>query len=133
MIQRCHNRKHIGWPLYGGRGIKVCERWRGKGGFQRWLADMGEPPAPGMTIDRIDNDGNYEPANCQWATQSEQNLKQGRRTIDRERVVRLYAESQSADDVAATCDTTRGYVIKLASQARREDALRGGPQASARA
>jgi hypothetical protein len=70
MLERCRNERHPGYPYYGGRGIVVCSRWRDS--FEAFLTDMGERPSPDLSIDRIDNDGNYEPGNCRWGTKKQQ-------------------------------------------------------------
>lgn len=72
MKARCENKNRSDFKNYGGRGICVCESWSE---FANFLADMGEKPG-GLSIDRIDNNGNYEPGNCRWATASQQRRNQ---------------------------------------------------------
>lgn len=79
VIKRCSNPRDKSWSNYGGRGIKVCERWNK---FENFLADMGERPA-GHSIDRIDADGHYESSNCKWSTAKEQS----RNRRDRKRYI----------------------------------------------
>jgi hypothetical protein len=91
MVQRCYDTNATGYSRYGGRGITVCERWLGRDGFVNFLADMGERPE-GLTLDRINNDGDYVPSNCRWATRSEQ--QRNKSPFPRERCAQghLFAE-----------------------------------------
>lgn len=78
MHERCRSPKSQKWTNYGARGIVVCQRWTS---YENFLADMGRRPSKAHSLDRVDNDGNYEPSNCRWATKKEQ--VDNRRTFGR--------------------------------------------------
>ena len=71
ILKRCNNPKNKSYKNYGGRGITICEEWLDVRSFVSW-AERTHPNMEGVSLDRIDNDGNYEPSNCRWATKSEQ-------------------------------------------------------------
>ena len=77
MRRRCSEKKNVGYANYGGRGISFAKRWEI---FENFFADMGPKPSASHSLDRIDNDGNYEPGNCRWATKNEQ-MRKTRRSL----------------------------------------------------
>lgn len=90
MRQRCNCFTASSYRYYGGRGIKVCERWES---YTNFLEDMGERPSDDHSLDRIDNNGNYEPTNCRWATKKEQaNNKRSNRLICYQGITRSLAQ-----------------------------------------
>lgn len=84
MIQRCTNPKTDNYKHYGGRGITVCERWRNS--FEAFYEDMGHRPSKLHSVERINNDGNYEPDNCKWATKRKQSQNQQKRKDNKSKV-----------------------------------------------
>lgn len=94
MKLRCINPAHNSYRNYGGRGISICDRWLGIHGFENFHADMGDRPR-GMTLDRIDVDGNYEPSNCRWAT-----LKEQHRNTRTNRLITFNGETKTVTEFA---------------------------------
>jgi hypothetical protein len=105
MISRCTIRRAVGWKSYGGRGIRVCKRWRGKRGFEKFLADMGERPV-GRTLDRKKVNGNYTPNNCRWAT----NLQQANNTR-KTRYISMSGEKLSVSEWSVRTGISRYTII----------------------
>jgi hypothetical protein len=105
MITRCESPNRKRYSDYGGRGITVCDRWHD---FANFLADMGEKPTSRHSIDRINNDGNYEPENCRWATPLEQSANSRRvRPVVRSDGKRYISTSEAA---RATLTTSAAIV-----------------------
>jgi hypothetical protein len=126
MHRRCRNEKDAAYPLYGGRGIRVCERWQS---FENFLTDMGEPPHR-LSIDRIDVNGNYEPGNCRWATASQQNKNKRKKPpplTAKGKEHKKYVEARRAWLIS--CGVSRETIIDPtfveASKLQRRSALRG--------
>jgi hypothetical protein len=107
MLSRCRNPKGKQWKDYGGRGIRVCRRWLK---FENFVADMGLRPK-GRTLDRVDNDRNYTPANCRWATRLEQQNNQ-RRNVRLSYGGQTKTLAQWARQAGVSRDVLRGRVCR---------------------
>lgn len=125
MRSRCHRRGAAGYERYGGRGITVCDRWRND--FAAFLGDMGERPA-GMTLDRVDVNGDYEPGNCRWATLAEQQANRRDTAVAFETLARREA-GERAVDIAADLGINLATVSKRVRRARELRARGLGPAA----
>jgi hypothetical protein len=130
MLDRCQNPNSAAWSNYGGRGIKVCDRWQS---FEAFFADTGVP-APGLTLDRIDNDGPYSPENCRWATRAEQRANQSTchyvEYQGERRLLRHWAELKGLSEKTLLGRMRRGWTLEAAMETPinsvdRQNALRG--------
>lgn len=117
MLTRCRNPRANFFARYGGRGIKVCERWEK---FENFLSDMGPSPGRGYSLDRVDSDGHYEPGNCRWATLSRQARNTSRNRLYEHGGVRLCLSDWS-ERLGLSADTIRSRLHRGDSVA---DALR---------
>ena len=128
MLNRCENRNNRAYERYGARGIGVCERWRS---FRNFFQDMGERPSTDHSIDRIDNNGNYEPTNCRWATRLEQGRnKRNSRLVELDGITKPlpeWAEEYGLDVELVRARLRRGWSSRealtrttLTREARRE-------------
>lgn len=105
MIHRCYDPAEESYPRYGGRGIKVCDRWLHS--FENFLSDMGRCP-DGLTIERNNNDGNYEPSNCRWATRVEQcNNRSSNRLVTANGATKTLAQWARLSGISASVIITR--------------------------
>jgi len=103
--ERCYSPGHVGYPSYGGRGIKMCDEWRNS--FAQFYADMGPCPA-GHSIERLDFNGDYTPGNCVWATQAQQSKNRKNTVYVLFRGERITAR-EAADRFGFSFNTARKY------------------------
>lgn len=128
MLKRCTNPNARSYHNWGGRGIKICDRWLES--FENFLADMGKRPHPKLSLERIDNDKGYEPSNCKWATRKEQNNNKRGKKLTKDNVIEiinLRKEGKTAKEIATkfNVDPTLIYYIEKGKvwQCIKRDAL----------
>lgn len=115
MRERCLNKKSVAYHRYGGRGIKICNRWINS--FPDFLKDMGERPT-GTTLDRIDGNANYEPKNCRWADAKTQARNGTNFKLSDEKVVAILQLLKSGArqiDIATACGVSRSHIANIAT------------------
>jgi hypothetical protein len=107
MKARCYDRKTIGYKNYGGRGIRVCEKWLND--YPAFLKDVGMKPTPEHSLDRIENDGDYEPGNCKWSTKVEQrrNNRQGVHPVTINGITKIICDWAKASGVPEEAISSR--------------------------
>jgi hypothetical protein len=115
MNQRCANKHNAEWKNYGGRGIKVCDRWLGEDGFVHFLKDLGPRPE-GTTLDRIDPNGNYEPSNCRYATPSVQSHNRRKRDGKSTRFRGVSKNSRGSFTAAIEVDRKKKFLGRFDSE-----------------
>jgi len=121
MIGRCYHTSSKDYRYYGGRGITVCDRWRNS--FLAFVEDVGERPGPGWSIDRIDNNGNYEPGNVRWASKTEQsrNNRNSKLTEDDVKFIRnvhikgrTWLERGNTAELAQYMGVSQAMILRIA-------------------
>lgn len=117
MKQRCLDLNHPSSRRHGRQGITICERWLGARGFQHFLEDMGERPQ-GLTLDRINGKGNYEPDNCRWATRKEQAHNRSDNKLTTEQIQMIRSLNLPQKEISARYGISQGYVSMIRSGKR---------------
>jgi hypothetical protein len=114
MRQRCYNPNDPGYKNWGGRGIRICRRWRT---FANFLADMGPRP-PGMTIERRNNDGNYTPSNCVWLPKAKQARNRRKPKVSSEQAAAIRNDPRTQREIAADYGIDKSQVSRIKSGQR---------------